>query len=588
MDRICSLAAAPAAQQQPRAQSTTGPAPAPALAAAAASLNALLLPQPVRRSRLTPPPEAADLAASRRALSGTRTPPFVVDVPHSPTSGKVPESLPVWWLVFVSLYYLPIILSWQLLGAIMLPASIAEIVPHDERNAKLALAAALGSLMQFAQPFVGAWSDSLSEGCGCGILGRRRPFLIVGQLVSCLGCAILMKCTDLGYWAAAVGYTLYMLGNAVGYGVYPSLIANHIPEHQRGTASGLQGGMTLLGLLGAAGLGVIAGDANPQLKDGSSSDADASGSGSDDVGNTMNEEIYAFLIVLNALCMVVAVISFGDRPTLALTPEATVPSSGSGAKQQKTEASAPLATFSDHLTLTLSPMPPPPSRCERICSFSFFSAFGHRSFSMLFVVFICASFGQFASMTYLQYFFRDLVAPDFTVFGSSLTIDAEAATGIWSLVQALTSFTVVVPAGVYSDKIGRKTLLGISFIITGCSFIPFALPNPRFELLLLMAAVGGVGGGINMGVQMALFADVLPSPDNAARDINLLVSSMTVSQTVVSYVGGSVLTWLEGQGEDTSKAYSTIWIGAIAINCLGEIFAQYLGTVLTHFRPFGD
>jgi len=61
-----------------------------------------------------------------------------------------------------------------------------------------------------------------------------------------------------------------------------------------------------------------------------------------------------------------------------------------------------------------------------------------------------------------------------------------------------------------------------------------------------MAAVGGVGGGINSGVQFGLFADVLPSPDNAARDINLLVSSMTVSQTVVSYVGGSVLTWLEG------------------------------------------
>ena len=34
------------------------------------------------------------------------------------------------------------------------------------------------------------------------------------------------------------------------------------------------------------------------------------------------------------------------------------------------------------------------------------------------------------------------------------------------------------------------------------------------------------------GIQMALFSDVLPSADNAARDINLLVSAMTVSQTV--------------------------------------------------------
>jgi hypothetical protein len=65
-------------------------------------------------------------------------------------------SLPVWWLIFVTLYYLPVVLSWQLLGSNMLPAAVAEIVPFSERNVKLGVAAAVGATMQFAQPIVGA------------------------------------------------------------------------------------------------------------------------------------------------------------------------------------------------------------------------------------------------------------------------------------------------------------------------------------------------------------------------------------------------------------------------------------------------
>jgi MFS family permease len=466
--------------------------------------------------------------------------------------------LPLWWLIFVTLYYLPVILSWQLLGSIMLPAAVAEIVPMSERNVKLGIAAAVGSAMQFAQPLVGAMSDHIA---GCGpVLGRRRPFIIAGQLLSCAGCAILMKCRALGYWAAATGYTLYVLGNAIGYGVYPSLIANHIPEHQRGTASGLQGAMSLVGYLGAAGLGVIAGNANEAVLRNGGSD---SGSGSDTGGSLSSssqrtdELIYALLIALNFGCLVVAVISFGNRPSVCVTPEA------------RTQDQPPLGLPAEPaLHLTLSPVQPSPTCAER--AISFFSAFRHRSFTVLFIAYVFASMGQFTSMTYCQYFFHDIVAPDFVVFGVSLTKDAEAAMGIWSFVQSLAAFVVVVPAGVLSEKVGRKLLLGVAFLITGCSFIPFALPGTKFEVLMLMSAVGGVGMGINQGVQMALFADVLPSAETAARDINLMVSSMTISQTAVSYAGGTLLSWLSNQlGYDSAQAYSIIWIGTVAVTCLG-------------------
>ena len=67
---------------------------------------------------------------------------------------------------------------------------------------------------------------------------------------------------------------------------------------------------------------------------------------------------------------------------------------------------------------------------------------------------------------------------------------------------------------------------------------------------------------------MALFSDVLPSADNAARDINLLVSAMTVSQTIVCLVEGTALTWLEAQGYTRAESYSVVWIGTAAATCL--------------------
>ena len=50
--------------------------------------------------------------------------------PALPLDAKTAPSLPLWWLVFISLYYVPIMLSWQLLGAIMLPKAVHQVEMH--------------------------------------------------------------------------------------------------------------------------------------------------------------------------------------------------------------------------------------------------------------------------------------------------------------------------------------------------------------------------------------------------------------------------------------------------------------------------
>ena len=55
---------------------------------------------------------------------------FQVQGAALPLDATIAPSLPLWWLVFISLYYVPIMLSWQLLGAIMLPKAVHQVEMH--------------------------------------------------------------------------------------------------------------------------------------------------------------------------------------------------------------------------------------------------------------------------------------------------------------------------------------------------------------------------------------------------------------------------------------------------------------------------
>jgi MFS family permease len=317
------------------------------------------------------------------------------------------------------------------------------------------VAQGIGSAMQFMQPLIGAISDRLEAGpCGSW-LGRRRPFLVLGQAISCLGCLMMMWAVpveaaedDSGsddaaghaeqplaigqYWLLSGGYTAYMLGNAVGYGVYPSLISNHVPLSQRGLAGGLQGLFALLGSLTAGGIGFLAGTGDH------------------------DRTIFLSLVAANAATGLVAVISFGSRPSLSpCVPEA--PSPPPPCRKELLQA--------DDSVSRLSSSPSTRATCAAEVGL-FFSGFRSGGFRAVFLVFFLASSSQFFAMTYMETFLRDRVPKPFVFAGLQLTNSsltdakqAESAVSIFSLAQALASFLTVLPAGALSDRVGRKPLL---------------------------------------------------------------------------------------------------------------------------------
>ncbi|MEP7091256.1 MAG: MFS transporter [Nocardioidaceae bacterium] len=85
---------------------------------------------------------------------------------------------------------------------------------------------------------------------------------------------------------------------------------------------------------------------------------------------------------------------------------------------------------------------------------------------------------------------------------------------------------VIVPAsllgGVLSDRTGRrKVFVGTASLVFGLAMFVVALAG-SFSGFLVGMAIGGLGFGLYMAVDLALVADVLPDPANAAKDLGVM------------------------------------------------------------------
>lgn len=76
---------------------------------------------------------------------------------------------------------------------------------------------------------------------------------------------------------------------------------------------------------------------------------------------------------------------------------------------------------------------------------------------------------------------------------------------LFNLVYSLTS----TPAGILSDRWGRKALIGMGWALYGLVYLGFAMASATWQVVLLFAAYG-VFYGMTEGVTRALVADIVP------------------------------------------------------------------------------
>ncbi|WP_243028087.1 MFS transporter [Thermus albus] len=147
------------------------------------------------------------------------------------------------WLLSLSAYWFATSFKWFLVLLVILPAKVAELSPPEEKASRLGFLFALGAVMAIlGPPVMGYFSDRL---------GRRKPFLLSGSLLTALALLLLVHAPS--YLWLLLAYLLLQVADDLATGPYSALIPDLVPRRERGAASGYMGLLQVSGqILGGA------------------------------------------------------------------------------------------------------------------------------------------------------------------------------------------------------------------------------------------------------------------------------------------------------------------------------------------------
>jgi len=145
--------------------------------------------------------------------------------------------------------------------------------------------------------------------------------------------------------------------------------------------------------------------------------------------------------------------------------------------------------------------------------------------------------------------------------------DAPAAVTTGVMVYTLAVIAAAALSGWLSDKTGRRKLMvGGSAALFGIGTILLFMAN-SLESFYVVEAVLGVAYGVYVGVDLALVVDVLPNPDDSAKDLGVFNIAFALPQSIAPAIGAFLL----GVGNDAGQNYQLLLYGAGAIGLLGGL-----------------
>lgn len=150
--------------------------------------------------------------------------------------------------VRLSVLWFAMFAQWLTVLPVILPDQVGQILGPATANREgwIGTIAAAGAIVALVvAPLVGAFSDRLQT-----VRGRRRPFLIVGVLGSCVSLLLLIPFDaggSIGLYVVAI-INLQFWWNMVS-GAYAGLVPDVVPEQDQPTASGWLNVMTIAGTI---------------------------------------------------------------------------------------------------------------------------------------------------------------------------------------------------------------------------------------------------------------------------------------------------------------------------------------------------
>lgn len=157
----------------------------------------------------------------------------------------------------LSFYWFATNVQWSAVLIVLMPSQIKLAVGDATKGSALGIALAIGAFMSMViAPAFGALSDRVHLPGG-----RRKPWVVLGTIgnnIGLLGLAFFIlpgKMVSLPLWIGA--FLVVELFNNLATAPYSALIPDVVPLHQRGSASGWMGLMTVLGMFVGGLLGFL-------------------------------------------------------------------------------------------------------------------------------------------------------------------------------------------------------------------------------------------------------------------------------------------------------------------------------------------
>ena len=107
----------------------------------------------------------------------------------------VPPRFPWWWFTVITLPMVPYELFSATLWAFVWPAVVAKFAGYSSKAVVLAASGQVAEVLHWCGPLIGAASDRLPERFSRR-WGRRRPFIVLGNLLCALGTWIIYHSTN--------------------------------------------------------------------------------------------------------------------------------------------------------------------------------------------------------------------------------------------------------------------------------------------------------------------------------------------------------------------------------------------------------
>ncbi|SDT64234.1 MFS transporter [Actinoplanes derwentensis] len=124
--------------------------------------------------------------------------------------------------------------------------------------------------------------------------------------------------------------------------------------------------------------------------------------------------------------------------------------------------------------------------------------------------------------------------------------------------------------GTLSDRLGRRKpfVLGAGLVLAvSLALIAFA---GSFPVFLAASLIYGVGQGVYLAVDLALATDVLPDPDDAAKDMGVLNIANALPQSLVPILASPIL----AIGSSDNSNYSLLFLCGAVVALAGSLLVR--------------